>query len=101
MPSRTPTGAALSTNYQGASALLGVSDQTVRQWVREGKLRAHYLNKRVVRIPLEDIYRLAGLDFDPVAYTLEQEAIARARVAHNDAGETDDLDADNSTLTSI
>lgn len=49
------------SRYLSASAVakkFDVSNETVRRWIKQGRLRAFRLNERTVRIPEEDVLAL-------------------------------------------
>lgn len=41
-----------------AARRLGVSAETIRDWIRDGRLRASKLTRRTIRIPVADVERL-------------------------------------------
>jgi excisionase family DNA binding protein len=50
-----------------AAELLGVSPQTVRMWVKDGRLGVVRLAARSTRIPSDEIMRLLGRSVSAVA----------------------------------
>jgi excisionase family DNA binding protein len=82
-----PWSASELTTAQAARRL-GVTPRTVRNWVRDGRLKAHRVSERVVRIPADEVERLMNRgsaarpdlssiawDFNPAA--LDEDASAR------------------------
>ena len=53
--------------------LFGVTDQTIRNWIREGKIKARRIG-RPHMIPLAEVARLLGTSQDEAARLLERQA---------------------------
>lgn len=72
-----------------AAALLRVTPETVRRWVRAGRLRAAYLGPRL-RLERQDVLGLVrGATLDDAARSIEERvawALARGRARRRGAG---------------
>ena len=84
---------------QGAASLLDVSGETIRRWIKAGKIRGAERSDRAWRIPRAEVDRLQaekreGVERQaPDAETVdrsEEDRAVRAEVAVPDAGEPDE-----------